>query len=73
MALVHDLAESIVGDITPLCGVSKEEKIQRELVRAWVYTCETSMQPSSFPQLSPNMYPIEQALQLAAHLWSDIT
>ena len=56
MALVHDLAESIVGDITPSCGVSKEEKIQRELVRAWVYTWETSMQPASFPQLLPNTY-----------------
>lgn len=31
LALVHDLAESIVGDITPLCGVSKEEKQRREL------------------------------------------
>uniref|UniRef100_A0A5S6Q6T4 5'-deoxynucleotidase HDDC2 n=1 Tax=Trichuris muris TaxID=70415 RepID=A0A5S6Q6T4_TRIMR len=31
MALVHDLAESIVGDITPLCGVSREEKHKREL------------------------------------------
>ncbi|XP_026843874.1 HD domain-containing protein 2-like [Drosophila persimilis] len=26
LALVHDLAESLVGDITPFCGVSKEEK-----------------------------------------------
>lgn len=25
------MAESIVGDITPLCGVSKEEKQRREL------------------------------------------
>lgn len=30
-ALVHDLAECIVGDITPLCGVSKEEKKEREM------------------------------------------
>lgn len=30
MALVHDLAECIVGDITPHCGVSKEEKLCRE-------------------------------------------
>ena len=33
MALVHDLAESIVGDLTPSCGVSKEEKSKRERVR----------------------------------------
>lgn len=32
MSLVHDLAESIVGDLTPFCGVSKEEKHKREKV-----------------------------------------
>lgn len=31
VALVHDLAESVVGDITPLCGISREEKQRREL------------------------------------------
>jgi len=31
MALVHDLAESIVGDITPYCGISKEEKKRQEM------------------------------------------
>ena len=31
MCLVHDMAESIVGDITPYDGVSKEEKHQREV------------------------------------------
>ncbi|KAK7347643.1 hypothetical protein VNO80_22180 [Phaseolus coccineus] len=30
MAIVHDIAEAIVGDITPLDGVSKTEKSQRE-------------------------------------------
>lgn len=30
MALVHDLAECIVGDLTPLCGVSETEKHQKE-------------------------------------------
>lgn len=30
MALVHDLAESIVGDITPYDGVAAEEKRRRE-------------------------------------------
>ena len=30
MALVHDLAESIVGDITPYDGVAPEEKERRE-------------------------------------------
>ncbi|PFH33901.1 hypothetical protein BESB_070530 [Besnoitia besnoiti] len=30
MALVHDLAEALAGDITPHCGVSAEEKRKRE-------------------------------------------
>lgn len=30
MALVHDMAEALVGDITPIDGVSKEEKSRRE-------------------------------------------
>lgn len=30
IALVHDLAEAIVGDLTPDCGVSSEEKHRRE-------------------------------------------
>lgn len=30
MALVHDMAEALVGDITPTCGVSEEEKNRRE-------------------------------------------
>ena len=32
MALLHDLPECIVGDLTPVDNVSKEEKSQRELV-----------------------------------------
>jgi putative hydrolase of HD superfamily len=31
MALVHDLAESTVGDITPHCGVSDDDKHKMEL------------------------------------------
>ena len=30
MALVHDLAEAVVGDITPYDGISREEKRRRE-------------------------------------------
>ncbi|KAL6074103.1 HD domain-containing protein 2 [Balamuthia mandrillaris] len=30
MALVHDIAEAIVGDITPFDGISKEEKARAE-------------------------------------------
>lgn len=32
MCLAHDLAESIVGDITPSDGISKEEKLAKEKV-----------------------------------------
>lgn len=32
MCLVHDMAESIVGDLTPHCGVPVEEKHRREEV-----------------------------------------
>lgn len=31
IAIVHDIAESLVGDITPFDGVTKEEKHRREL------------------------------------------
>uniref|UniRef100_A0A183SC36 HD_domain domain-containing protein n=1 Tax=Schistocephalus solidus TaxID=70667 RepID=A0A183SC36_SCHSO len=30
MAIIHDLAECIVGDLTPYCGVSVEEKHAQE-------------------------------------------
>lgn len=30
LALVHDMAEAIVGDITPHCGVTKDEKYRLE-------------------------------------------
>jgi len=30
MALVHDMAEALVGDITPMDGVNKDEKNRRE-------------------------------------------
>lgn len=33
ICLVHDLAESIVGDITPYDGITKEEKRKLEEVR----------------------------------------
>ncbi len=30
LAIIHDLAECIVGDITPRCGISPDEKHRRE-------------------------------------------
>lgn len=40
MSLAHDLAESIVGDITPSDGVSKEEKYLREKVATPQMYCQ---------------------------------
>ena len=34
LAVVHDLAEASVGDVTPHQGISKEEKERLETVRA---------------------------------------
>ncbi|CAL4071312.1 unnamed protein product, partial [Meganyctiphanes norvegica] len=31
ISLVHDMAESVVGDITPHCGVSNQDKHTREV------------------------------------------
>lgn len=39
MALVHDMAESLVGDITPVDGVTKSEKSRRE-AETMDYLCE---------------------------------
>lgn len=40
MALVHDMAESLVGDITPVDGVAKPEKSRRE-AETMDYLCGT--------------------------------
>lgn len=39
MAIVHDIAEAIVGDITPADGIPKEEKSRREQ-EALKHMCE---------------------------------
>ena len=36
MGLIHDLGESIVGDITPVDNVSEEDKHEREKVGAFL-------------------------------------
>jgi hypothetical protein len=35
MAAVHDMAEAIVGDITPSDGISLDAKYKLELVSTW--------------------------------------
>ncbi|AET38006.1 HD domain-containing protein Ecym_2260 [Eremothecium cymbalariae DBVPG len=44
IALVHDMAESLVGDITPLGGITKEEKHRREW-ETMQYLCEKVIRP----------------------------
>lgn len=39
MALIHDMAESLVGDITPVDGVAKSEKNRRE-AETMEYICK---------------------------------
>lgn len=38
MALVHDMAECIAGDITPHCGVTDEEKFKLEKAVSMICT-----------------------------------
>lgn len=42
MALVHDLAEATVGDITPYCGVTDEDKHAQELAAMQELTAKLS-------------------------------
>lgn len=44
IALVHDIAESLVGDITPLSPITKEEKHYREL-ETIKYLCNELLKP----------------------------
>ena len=39
LALVHDLAEAVVGDLTPFCGVSKEVRISYDAIPILVKAC----------------------------------
>ncbi|KAK6356647.1 hypothetical protein TWF718_000987 [Orbilia javanica] len=46
MAIVHDMAECLVGDITPLDGIEKSEKHRREL-ESMEYLTQTLLAPIS--------------------------
>ncbi|CCX09728.1 Similar to HD domain-containing protein YGL101W; acc. no. P53144 [Pyronema omphalodes CBS 100304] len=49
MALVHDMAEALVGDITPVDGVTKDDKYNRE-VTSMEYLCSSVLK-----ELSPEI------------------
>ena len=38
MALIHDMAEALVGDITPVDGIAKPEKSRRETTTMKYFT-----------------------------------
>ena len=75
MALVHDLAESIVGDLTPSSGVSKQDKYAQEKVRKFTrrkqYTnsySKTQLPGAGITSLvRSNCY--ESILRDPRHLW----
>jgi len=46
IALIHDMAEALVGDITPIDNIAKHEKHQRELV-SMRYICDQLLKPIS--------------------------
>jgi hypothetical protein len=47
LSLVHDLAESIVGDIAPADGVDKDDKYKREKVSiCYNICCKLKFNPS---------------------------
>ncbi|QLQ79549.1 hypothetical protein HG537_0C01960 [Torulaspora globosa] len=58
IALVHDIAEALVGDITPFDGVTKEEKHRRES-ETIQYLCEIIIKP----------YNKEAAEEIMGHWW----
>jgi putative hydrolase of HD superfamily len=47
MALVHDLAEATVGDITPHCGVSDHDKYTQEMNAMTELTAKLAVPPSA--------------------------
>jgi len=49
MAVVHDVAEAIVGDITPHCGVSEEDKHAREAAAMERIAAMLSGRPAAAP------------------------
>ncbi|KZM26469.1 ATP binding [Ascochyta rabiei] len=51
MALVHDMGEALIGDITPSDGVSKEQKFEREEMALKFLACTIRPWNSSFADL----------------------
>ncbi|KAJ9133024.1 hypothetical protein NKR19_g9193 [Coniochaeta hoffmannii] len=58
MAVLHDVAEAIVGDITPSDGISKEEKHQREKLAFVFY--DSLLKDDGQPELAGRIYEVWQ-------------
>ncbi|GAB0098557.1 HD_domain domain-containing protein [Sergentomyia squamirostris] len=69
LALIHDLAECIVGDITPYCGISKEEKRMRELKA--MHEISQIVSPMG-PRIMPLYYEYEEGLTPEARFVKDL-
>lgn len=52
MALIHDIGEAIVGDITPRCGVTDDEKFKLEEEVCFIF-------------ISPNMFDFQAVKKIA--------
>ncbi|KAK9149930.1 hypothetical protein Scep_008687 [Stephania cephalantha] len=70
MAIVHDIAEAIVGDITPSDGVPKEEKNRREQ-QALDYLCKLLGGGSRAQEIHGLWMEYEQSSSLEAKIVKD--
>lgn len=73
MALIHDIGEAIIGDITPHDGVSKEEKYRRESLAVDYLTCvlKTS-NPSAAAEIKDLFEEFEENKTLEAKFVNEI-
>ncbi|CAL6104893.1 Metal_dependent phosphohydrolase [Hexamita inflata] len=54
MGLLHDVQESIVGDITPFCGVSDEKKHDLEMKAAEIFAAQQPEMKELFDEYEAN-------------------
>lgn len=72
MALVHDLAEALVGDLTPHCKVDKNEKTRRELDAIHFLTYDLLGDTDASNTIFQLWYEYEQRQSLESKLVKDL-
>lgn len=72
MALVHDLAEALVGDLTPHCKVDKDEKTRRELDAIHFLTYDLLGDTDASNTIFQLWYEYEQRQSLESKLVKDL-